>query len=123
MASTYSDVSTIPGLTVGSDLSASQYHAVKMASTANQILAVSASTDIAIGILMDAPNAAGVAARVAGLGTVTAVAGTSDLVAGQRVGYNTTGQVVDGNALTFGVALDDSSAIGDEVKVLLTGLS
>lgn len=123
MSSTHSDVSTIPGLTVGGDLSASQYHAVKLASTANQILAVAASTDIAIGVLLDAPDAAGKAARVAGLGTVPAVAGTSDLAAGERVGYNTTGQVVDGNALTFGVALEASSAVGDEVKVLLTGLS
>lgn len=123
MSSTYSDVSTIPGLTVGGDLSASQYHAVKLASTANQILAVSASTDVAIGVLLDAPNAAGQAARVAALGVVPAVAGTSDLTAGQRVGYNTTGQVVDGNALTIGVALEDSGDVGDEIKVLLTGLS
>ena len=47
----------------GADLSALQYHFVKLNSS-KQIVAISAVTDIPIGILQDTPNAAGKAANV-----------------------------------------------------------
>jgi hypothetical protein len=122
MSSTWGEQITIPGLKVGADLSSKQYCAVKMASTANVIVAVTASTDIAVGILQDAPDAANEAATVAALGVTVAIAGTSDLAAGETVGYNTTGQVQDGYAKAIGIALEASTAKLQQVRVLLTGL-
>lgn len=121
MSSTWGEFISLPGLSVLSDLSAKQYHAVRFASTANRILAVAATTNVACGVLMDAPDAAGEAATVAALGVVTMVAGSSTITAGLRVGYDTTGRAEGGNVLTFGIALEPSAAIGDQIKVLLTG--
>lgn len=121
MSSTWGEFISLPGLSVLSDLSAKQYHAVRFASTANKILAVAATTNVACGVLMDAPDAAGEAATVAGLGVVVMVAGSSTITAGAKVGYDTTGRAEAGNATTFGIALEPSAAIGDQIKVLLTG--
>lgn len=124
MASTWGEtLITLPGLTVGGDLSSSQYHFVKAASTAGEIIAVAASTDVALGVLLDAPDADGEAATVVGQGVVPVVAGTSTITYGERVGYNSTGEAVDGNALLIGVALEAAGASGDEIKVLISGLS
>lgn len=117
------DVVTIPGLSVSGDLSSKQYMAVKAASTANGVIAVAATTDIALGVLLDAPDASGEAATVAALGVVPMVAGQTTISFGDRIGYNTTGQATTANALTIGVALEDSAATGDYIKVLLTGLN
>ena len=45
----------IPGLLAGADLSSSQFLAVKLASTAKEVITVNASTDAAIGILQNNP--------------------------------------------------------------------
>jgi len=93
MSDTYGHYITIPGLYVNGDLSAKQYHGVKFsAATADVVIAVAATTDIAIGVLMDAPDAAGEAATVAAMGVVTVVAGTSVLARGPARGFNTTGR-------------------------------
>lgn len=123
MSETSSDRITIPGLTVGGDLSASQYRFVKAASTTDEIIAVAASTDVALGVLVDAPDADGEAATVVLGGVVPVEAGTSTIAFGERVGYNSTGQAVDGNALLAGIALEAAGAVGDYIKVALQGLN
>lgn len=120
MSDTHGHYITIPGLYVNGDLSAKQYHGVKFsAATADVVIAVAATTDIAIGVLMDAPDAAGEAATVAAMGVVTVVAGTSVLARGQRWAFNSTGQARLAGAQSRGVILETASAAGDEVRALL----
>jgi hypothetical protein len=122
MSATQGNYITLPGLSVVGDLSAKQYMAVKLSTaTANTVLAIGATTTVAVGVLIDAPDAAGEAATVASLGVVTMVAGSSTITAGLRVGYDTTGRAEAGNVINFGVALEPSAAIGDHIKVLLMG--
>ena len=122
MSTISGDYITLPGLTVGGDLSGKQYMFVKLASTAGEIVAIAATTDTAIGVLLDAPDADGEAAMVAGLGVVPVIAGTSTITAGEKVGWNTTGQAVDGQAANGGIALEAAGSSGDSIKVLLGGL-
>ncbi len=62
----------IPGLIADTDISANQFEAVKMKGTTEkfEVAAISATTDLPIGILQNDPNAAGLAAEVAGPGEV-----------------------------------------------------
>jgi len=115
------NVQTIPGLSVSGDISSKQYHFVKAASTANQVIAVAGSTDVAIGVLLDAPDAANESALVGALGIMPLVAGTSVITYGSRVGYDSTGRVGT-YALKVGVAMEAPGAAGDIIKVLVTGL-
>lgn len=110
---------TAPGLIVGGDLSAQQYHAVKMASTADTIIAMAASTDVAVGVLMDAPDASGEAATVAVSGIVTVIAGTGTLAAGARFQFDGTGQVIAASGQDLGVLLEAKSAQGDSLRAKL----
>lgn len=121
MSATWGQQITIPGLSVAGDLSSKQYLAVKAASTANQIIAFAASTDIALGILQDAPDAANEAATVCALGVTVGVAGTSVLTYGARIQYNTTGEVIVASQNDVGLALEAPGASGDQIKVLLDG--
>lgn len=119
-----SDMTYLPGVIAGLTLAAKQYAVVKFASTANAVVAVNATTDLAVGIVQNDP-AAGEAALVANGGIALALAGVSDLAAGEVVGYNTTGQVVDhttDNRRIIGQALDASTAVGDVVRVRLHGI-
>ena len=118
-----SDVRYIPGLTAGASLAASQYKAVKFASTANAVIVVTATTDVAIGLLQNDP-AAGEAALVAYDGIALGLAGAADLAAGENVGHNTTGQMADHTTATrmsMGRTLDASTAVGDIVRIMLYG--
>lgn len=113
----------IPGLLAASAMTNNIHKVVKFASTAGQFALVNATTDLAIGILEDTP-AAGQPGLIRGIGVVVAVAGVNDLAAGERVGYNSTAQVADhttDNRFVIGYALEPSTAIGDYVKILLTG--
>jgi phosphoribosylformylglycinamidine (FGAM) synthase-like enzyme len=113
----------IPGLTAGVSLTAAQYKVVKFASTANAVIAVAATTDIAVGIIQNNPGA-GDPALVAEAGEVLALAGANNLAAGNNLGYNTTGQVVahtTDNRMSIGHALEPSTAIGDIVRIMLYG--
>jgi hypothetical protein len=119
------DLVYLPGVTAGLTLAAKQYAVVKFASTANAVVAVTATTDAAVGIVQNDP-AAGEAALVAISGVAIGIAGVNDLAAGELVGFNTTGQVVDhttDNRRIIGQALDASTAVGDYVRVKLVGLS
>ena len=123
MSSTWSaERLTIPGLTVNSDLSSWQYKPVKFGSTADTVIAVSASTDTAVGVLFDAPDAAGMPATVIYAGITPMIAGTSAITAGQLVGFDSTGRIDPAHAAKIGRALEDAGAIGDHVQVMLTGL-
>jgi len=97
----------------GADLSAKQYHIVKLDSTANQVVLASAATDVAVGVLANAP-ADGAEADVVGRnaqGTFKVMAGgnvslgaylTSDSN-GKAVATTTAGNEVIGIALEAGV--------------------
>lgn len=114
---------TLPGLTAGLTLAAKQYSVVKHGSTAGTVVAVTATTDNAIGIVQNDP-AAGEAAEVAAGGWAKALAGVADLAVGEYVGFDSTGRVVDtttDNRKIIGQALQASTAIGDIVEVLLFG--
>lgn len=123
--SSYSDVLGIPGLVAGGDLSAAQYKVVKFASTAKAVIAVAATTDLAIGILQNDPTS-GQEALVAKPGEIAiALAGAADIAAGELLGFNSTGQVADHTTdgrLVIAQALEASTAVNDEISVLLTGL-
>lgn len=122
----YGETITLPGLAAGGNLSAVQYKVVKLASTAGQVIVVNATTDVALGILQNDPDAAGQPALVAALGVAKAIVGVADLVVGEHLGFNSTGQLVDhatDNRRKIGIALEPSTAVGDIVRVLLQGLS
>ena len=113
----------IPGLVAGSDLSSHQYKVVKFASTAGAVVPVTASTNVAIGILQNDPTS-GQPALIAGPGDIAiAIAGQADLAAGELLGYNSTGQIDDTLNDKIAQALEASTAVGDYVQVLVLGLS
>ena len=119
MSDTHGHYITIPGLVVGSDLSAKQYHGVKMASTADTIVALAATTDEAVGVLINAPDAATEAAKVAFVGFVTVIAGTGTLVAGARFQFDSTGRAIAASGKDYGQLLEAKATIGDEIRALL----
>lgn len=123
MANYGSNVVYLNGLVAGTGIT--QFSVVKHASTAGQVLPVAATTDFAIGVCQNDP-ATGEAALVAAHGEAIALAGTSNLAAGELVGFNSTARVVDhttDNRRIIGQAMQASTAIGDEVRILLNGLS
>lgn len=79
----------IPALIAGADLSAKQFHFVKL-SADKTVIACSAATDKPIGVLQNAPIS-GAAAEVCGFG-VTKLVGDADLDAGQLIGTSADGQ-------------------------------
>jgi hypothetical protein len=76
----------------GANLSALQYHAVKL-NGSGQVIAIAAVTDIPVGILQDTPAAAGRAAEVMVAGVSEAVAGAA-VAAGAQVCVDNTGRLV-----------------------------
>lgn len=122
---TWGERINLPGLVASGDLSAQQFKVVKHASTAGAVVVVNATTDNAIGLLQNDPTD-GEAAEVAGLGLALGLAGVNDLAYGERVGYDTTGRLVDhttDNRRIIGQVQKPSTGVGDEVQVLLTGLA
>lgn len=117
-------INYLPGLLAGASLAAKQYYAVKMASTAGEVVAVSATTDVAVGLVQNDP-ADGEAASVAGPGSVAiGIAGTSTISQGNVLGFNTTGKLVNhttDNRASIGIALEGASASDDELTVIVIG--
>ena len=80
---------TIPGLTASADLSAKQYHFVKI-SGAGTVTVCAAATDVPVGVLQNAPTS-GQAAEVCAMG-VTKVSSDEALTAGWLIGTSGDGQ-------------------------------
>ncbi len=94
MANTANEV-FLPGLAAAAAQSSSQFLAVKSATTSGQEKVVTATTDLAIGVLANAPARAGEGALVQVAGVTKWKAGTSvGWTANIAVGYNTTGQAM-----------------------------
>jgi hypothetical protein len=114
----------ITGLVAGVDLSAAQYYAVKFASTAGAVIKVAGINGTGVGILQNDPTA-GQACLNAGPGDeAKAVPGTTGIAAGELLGYDTSGRVVDhttDNRKLIAQALEASSAAGDIITVLVLG--
>lgn len=115
----YGQIINVPGLLAGADLSAYQYRPVKLASTAGEVVAATAVTDVVVGILQNDP-ADGEAAHIAGVGSVSlAKAGTSVLAAGAYLTCNSTGvapTTVD-NTAVMGRAINSAAAAGDLITI------
>lgn len=115
----------IPGLAAGGNLASAQYKVVKFASTAGQVIVVTATTSVAVGILQNDPTV-GQAALVAGPGDVAiALAGAADIAQGELLGFDTSGRVVDhatDGRFMIAQALAASTGFNDEIPVLVIGL-
>lgn len=101
----------IPGMcasfVAGGDLSAKQYHFVKLNSS-GQVVIVAAATDKPLGILQNAPASGGVAeVMLAGISKVVADA---DLAIGDQIGASS-----DGQAATYAPGTDTTKYIVGEV--------
>ncbi len=102
----------IPGFTdgtrpAGADLSAKQYHFVKLNSS-GQVVSVAAVTDKPYGILQNAPTS-GLAAEVMLMG-ISKVVADADLAIGDQVGSSS-----DGQAATYAPGTDTTKYIVGEV--------
>lgn len=85
----------IPGfkfpMEAAADISASKYRAVKV-DTNGKVAAVAAITDRSVGILQDAPAAAGRAAEIMGNGISLMEAGAGGVTAGDAIMFDNTGK-------------------------------
>lgn len=117
---------TLPGLVAGADLSAKQFHIVKLASTAGQVVLNGTSVFSAnfCGILMNKP-ASGEEAEVAIDGVCKMIVATSTIVAGDGIGCNTTSKGTDAgttdNGPRIAKAIEASAAANDIITVMLYG--
>lgn len=120
------DYRTLPGLVAGADLSAKQFHIVKLASTAGQVVLNGTSVFSAnfCGILMNKP-ASGEEAEVAIDGVCKMIVATSTIVAGDGIGCNTTSKGTDAgttdNGPRIAKAVEASAAANDIITVMLYG--
>ena len=117
---------TLPGVVAGADLSAKQFHVVKIASTAGQVVLNGTSVFSAnfCGILMNKP-ASGEEAEVAIDGVCKMIVATSTIVAGDGIGCNTTSKGTDAgttdNGPRIAKAVEASAAANDIITVMLYG--
>ena len=110
---------TVPGLTAGTAII--QYSVVKFQSTDDKVVAVTATSDIGVGICQNDP-ATGEPAEVVFLGVAKAIAGTSTIAQGHTLAFNTTGRVMNTTTDTrpiVGIALQDAGAAADIIRVLV----
>lgn len=110
------------GFTAGADLSAKQYHFVKI-NTGKTVVACSALTDVPIGVLQNAPTS-GQAAEVCVIG-ITKIVGDADLALGDAIGPSADGQAdarvigTDTTHYVAGVVLEENSAAGGIVTAVI----
>jgi CBS domain-containing protein len=121
--STESAVSTVTYAASGT-LATKQYFLVKRHTTAGQCVLVSGINDIPIGVLQNAPDAAGKAAEIVALGRTKAqVAAATDINVGDLLGPDANGRLVaiaTDNALVCAVAEEAAtSATGDIISVTM----
>lgn len=108
------------GLEAAVDMSALQYHVVRVVSN-NAINIASQNTVVrAIGVLQDTPNGVGRAARVGVDGETFAVAGAGFTV-GVPLTHNSSGRVIAAvsGSVVIGMALETGVADGDLVRMLI----
>ena len=100
------------------DLSAKQFHAVKM--SADYTVTTSAANQVSVGIQQDLPAAAGRGCRVRMLGTSKAVAGAA-FAAGAKLTPNASGQLITATAgqNACAIALQAAAALNDIVEVFV----
>lgn len=118
---------TIPGLYATTDLSSSQFKAVKLLTTAGRVnlAGTSVVASMVIGLLQNNPKGTAtlpVNAEVAVGGIAKGIAGTSIIKKGDSLSVNTTSNLVPSttdNAWIIGKALGASAAIGDIIPVLM----
>lgn len=105
-------------LEAGADLSAGQYHFVKMSS--GQIVLCSVIGEEAVGVLNDKPEAAGIAGKVAIGGVVKVTAGAA-VAQDALVMTNASGRAITATAtnVALGTALSAAGADGEVISVLL----
>lgn len=118
---------SIPGVSAGADLSAKQFHAVRLDSTERQVVAITnANAQAPVGILQDDPAASGRPADVAYFGVCKAECG-STVSYGDDLAVNNDGEVItdvevaDGGAVDLhhiGVALE-AGVDGSVIDILL----
>ena len=117
----YDQPDVIITLEAGADLSASQYRGVKVTG-AQTCGVVAASSDVAVGVLVNKPNAAGKAAEIATFGQIVKCEAQTNFNAGAVLMFHTDGRVLTaataGNR-RIGVALQGAGAAGDIVSVYL----
>lgn len=112
----------LTGLTASADLSAKQYHFVKV-SGVRTVTVCAAITDKPIGVLQNTP-ASGEAAEIVAVG-VTKVSSDSAVTAGDLIGTSSDGQAdtiaagTDTTVYVAGQALDSTNAAGGLVTALI----
>lgn len=123
------DYDTIPGLVAGADLSSYQFYAVKLASTAGQVvlsgvLNSTTGPTTFVGVLQNAP-ASGEEVELAYRGLVKMKVATSTIAIADRVGVNSTSLGTDAgvtdNGFHIGRAIVASAAANDIITVDLFG--
>jgi hypothetical protein len=115
---------SVPGLVAGAAIT--QYRVVKAASTAGQVINVTATSSVGIGICQNDPSGAGQPANVVMSGIAKAIAGTSTITLGESLGFDTTGRVMDiainsttATRPSIGYALESSAAAGNLIRVFV----
>lgn len=115
---------SIPGLKASATLAAKQYYAVKLASTAHEVVVCSASDQECIGIVQNDP-AAGEVAVVACLGIAKAAVEAS-VSAGDYLGPSATGRlkaVTADNTSIIAYAMEGATtSAADIIKVQVLGI-
>lgn len=112
-------VCTVPGLYASGDLSTTgQFRFVKMTTTG---VALAGAGESPIGVLQNKPSAAGQAATVWGVGSVSKVISDGSVTAGQTVASGANGKAVlaASHAIGVGICLTVGASDGDVVSVLL----
>jgi hypothetical protein len=107
------------------DLSAKQFHFVKLGTADQTVSAIAAVTDKPIGILMNAPLS-GEAAEVAMIGGGAKLKAGGVIAVGDRVGASSAGKGLACDSVTGEVAVAvalDGAAEDDVVPVVIMGLS
>jgi hypothetical protein len=115
----------LEGFKATTDLSSYQWHFVKMAGTTSAydytITVCNGSTDNAIGVLQNAPNAAGKSAEILSFGSITKVLAGGTINCGAVITTNSSGHALTlsgVNAKAMGIALSYGVS-GDYISVLL----
>jgi hypothetical protein len=123
MTTSQGNTMSVPGLVAGTAIT--QYSVVKFQSTDDQVIAVTATSDVGIGICENDP-ATGEPAKVIMSGVTKALAGTSTIAQGNLLAFNTTARLVNisvnsttDQRPTIGIALDDAGASGDLIRLFV----